>query len=106
MSDTVEVLCSKLVEDADKWRAAAGGMDGASQTAAGLAMSAKQFGAIADDRGVVSAYAALQQKLQTLASGAATEFNKIADTLTQVAQTYLMEDQAGEHAMRKLEDRL
>jgi hypothetical protein len=104
--DTVEVLCSKLVEDADKWRAAAEGMSGAAQTAGGLAMGPGQFGAIADDRGVISAYAPLQQKLQSLASGAATEFTKIADTLTQVAQTYLMEDQAGEHAMRTLQDRI
>jgi hypothetical protein len=103
---TVEVACIKLAEDADKWRAAADGMTDAAQTAAGLAMSAKQFGAIADDRGVVSAYAPLQQKLATLVSGAAAEFGKIADTLTLVAQTYLMEDQAGEHAMRRIEDRL
>jgi hypothetical protein len=104
--ETVEVRCQKLVEDADRWRGAGGRMDEAAGKAAGLAMGAAQFGAIADDRGVVSAYAPLQQKLHTLLSGAATEFVKIADTLVQVAQTYLMEDQAGEHAMRRLEDRL
>jgi hypothetical protein len=106
MTDTVEVLCSKLVEDADKWRAAGGKMTEAAEKAGGLAMGAAQFGAIAESRGVVSAYSPLQQKLQSRLSGAGTVFGKIADTLTQVAQTYLMEDQAGEHAMRKLEDRL
>ncbi|MET0234202.1 MAG: hypothetical protein ABW224_06170 [Kibdelosporangium sp.] len=103
---SVEVVCTKLVEDADKWRAGADAMDGGAQVAGGLAMSAKQFGAKADNRGVVTAYATLQQKLTKLVSGAATEFDKIGDTLTLAAQTYLMEDQAGEHAMRRLEDRL
>lgn len=103
---SVEVVCSKLVEDADKWRAGSDAMNGGAQTAGGLAMSEKQFGAVADNRGVVTAYAALQQKLTRLVSGAVTEFNKIGDTLTLAAQTYLTEDQAGAHAMRRLEDRL
>ena len=103
---SVEVACTKLAEDSDKWRAAADGMTGAADAAGGLAMSDEQFGGFADDRGVVSAYAPLQQKLTILVSGAAAEFTSISDTLRQVAQTYLMEDEAGEHAMRKIQDRL
>ena len=104
--DTVEVVCAKLVEDANKWRAAADGMSKAADAAGGLAMGAEQFGKIADERGVVSAYGHVQQTFTTLTSGAATEFAKVADTLTLIAETYLREDQAGEHAMRRLEDRL
>jgi hypothetical protein len=100
---TVEAVCGKLVEDADRWREAADAMGTASQTAARLDLDANQFGRIAEDRGVVTAYAALKQKLTNLVTGAATEFDKISVTLTQVARTYLLEDQAGAHAMRRIE---
>ncbi|ONI92212.1 hypothetical protein ALI22I_05340 [Saccharothrix sp. ALI-22-I] len=103
---SVEAVCATLVEDAKKWRAGADAMEGGARAAGGLAMDERQFGATADNRGVVTAYATLQQKLIKLVSGAVTEFNKIGDTLSLTAQTYLMEDQAGEHAMRRLEDRL
>jgi hypothetical protein len=103
---SVEAKCDKLLEDAAKWHAGADLMNGASQAAGGLAMNAGQFGAVADNRGVVSAYEKLQQQLTKLLASAVTEFNKIGDTVTLVAQTYLAEDQAGEHAMRRLEDRL
>jgi hypothetical protein len=103
---SVEAQCVELAKDADKWLAGADRMNGAAHTAGGLGMSAEQFGAIADEHGVVSAYVTLQQQLTNLLTGATTAFGTVGDTVTLVAQTYLEEDQAGAHAMRRIEDRL
>ena len=103
---TVEVQCGKLVEDADRWKAAADAMAAAAHAAAGLDLGKEQFGRIADDRGVTEAYQALQQTFTNLVRGAAAEFDAVSVTLTDVARTYLLEDQAGAHAMSRIEDRL
>lgn len=103
---TVEAQCVELAKDADKWLAGRDLMNGAAHAADGLAMGAEQFGAIADEHGVVSAYMTLQQQLTNLVTGGASAFGTIGDTLVLVAQTYLAEEQAGEHAMRSIQDRL
>jgi hypothetical protein len=103
---TVEVVCGKLAEDADRWKAAGDAMAAAARAAAGLDLGIEQFGRIADDRGVTEAYEVLQQMFTNLVRGAAAEFDGISATLTDVARTYLLEDQAGAHAMSRIEDRL
>lgn len=100
-----EAQCVELAKDADKWMAGGDLMNGAAHTAEGLGMSAEQFGAIADEHGVVSAYVTLQQQLANLLTGATTAFGTIGNTVALVAQTYLEEDLAGEHAMRWIGDR-
>jgi hypothetical protein len=102
---TVEAACKALVEDADRWREAADVTAGASQLAGSLTPGKDQFGRIAEDRGVVTAYSELRQKLNNMLAGAPAEFGKIATALTESAQTYLLEDEKGEHAIRKIEDR-
>ncbi len=102
---TVEVACDALHDDAARWADAAYAMASAADTAQGLDLGAAQLGAIAEDRGVVAAYAALQQKLTNLVTGAAAVFDSISTTLTVVAETYLREDQEGAHDFRRLEDR-
>jgi hypothetical protein len=101
---SVEVLCGKLDEDADKWRQGADMTAAAAQVIAGLNLGKEQFGLIAEDRGLVATYTALWQKFTNLFNGATTEFDKIAATLSEVAQTYLMEDQAGAHDFRRIQD--
>jgi hypothetical protein len=103
---SVEADCNALVGDADKWKAASDAMAGAAQVAGSLAMNEGQFGQWAERRGVISAYLAVQQKFTGLAQGAAAEFDSLSTTLREVARTYLAEDQAGAHAMRRLEEHL
>jgi hypothetical protein len=103
---SVEVQCDKLVEDSLKWRAASDAAEGASKSAEGLDCGPAKMGYAAEVRGVIDAYDGLKQKFTSLLAGAATEFDKTADTLVEVAKTYLREDQAGAHAMQVVERRL
>jgi hypothetical protein len=102
---TVEVACDALRADAARWSDAAHAMAAATDTAQGLDLGAPQLGAIAEDRGVVAAYAALQQKLTNLVTGAAAVFDSISTTLTVVADTYQREDEEGAHDFRQIKDR-
>ncbi|HEU5475648.1 MAG TPA: hypothetical protein VFV67_33820 [Actinophytocola sp.] len=106
MTPPVQVACDALVGDADKWKAASDAMAGAARAAGNLAMNEGQFGQWAERRGVIRAYLALQQKFTALAQGASAEFDAISTTLREVARTYLAEDEAGAHDMRRIEEHL
>jgi hypothetical protein len=101
---SVEVRCRELILDADKWKEASDALATAAQTAANLAMNEGQFGQWAERRGVISAYLALQQKFTKLATGASTEFTSISETLTKIAQNYLMQDQRGAQEMDHIKE--
>jgi hypothetical protein len=100
---SVEVQCDKLIEDSLEWRKASDAAKAAKEASEGLTLGPARMGYAAEVRGVIDAYDALKQKFTALLGGAETEFDKIADTLVEVAKTYLREDQAGAHVMLTIE---
>ncbi|HEU5475623.1 MAG TPA: hypothetical protein VFV67_33695 [Actinophytocola sp.] len=92
--------------DSDKWGEISDAVQAASRTADGLTLGPARLGYAAEARGVVDAYDGLRQKFTTLLAGAATEFDKVAATLVDVATTYLREDEENAHALKRLEEHL
>jgi hypothetical protein len=100
---SVEVQCDKLIDDSLRWRAVSDAAKAAKEASEGLNLGPARLGYAAQARGVIDAYDGLKKKFTALLAGAETEFDKIADTLVEVAKTYLREDQAGAHVMLTIE---
>lgn len=100
---SVEVQCDKLIEDSLKWRETSDAAKAAKESSEGLTLGPARLGYAAQVRGVIDAYDGLKEKFTALLAGAETEFDKIADTLVEVAKTYLREDQAQAHVMLTIE---
>jgi hypothetical protein len=97
----VKVACEALRSDAKKWETASDEMSYSAMAARNLELNEHQFGHFVATHGLVTSYAALQQRLANLLDGADTELGKIARTLRMVADTYEREDAAGAHKFKK-----
>ncbi len=97
--DEVMVACDALRSDATKWTTASDAMAVAAGSAKNLVLGKDQFGWAGDQRGVVTAYQALQDKIAGLLTGADAEFDKIAVVLRVSADTYEREDAEGAHRL-------
>jgi hypothetical protein len=95
--EEVKVACKALRSDATKWSTASDEMSAAQGSVQNLVLDRAQFGHAADNRGLVSSYKTLQDRIATLLTGADAEFDKMAAALRTAADTYEREDAEGAH---------
>lgn len=99
--DELKVALEAMRSDAGVWTHASDEMQAAATAAQNVVLTDAQFGYIAGEQGVITAYQHVQQRIAHLLTGAQAEFDKIGSSLRTAADWYEQNEQHTSNVMNQ-----